>query len=71
MISFNDLTLARKITMEIKDYSEKKEYTHYNGVSSMYGKIVNEQCREQPKYSEPGPAGQGMHGEHRNVQKGP
>ncbi len=57
--------------MPVKDYTEKKEYSHYNGVDSMYGKLVNEQCREQPKYSYPGDAGKGMQGEHRNVQKGP
>jgi hypothetical protein len=36
----------------------------------MYGKIVNEQQREQPKYCMPGEAGGGMKGEHRNEQKG-
>ena len=56
----------------IKDYSENKgSNTHYNGVPSMYGKLVSEQNRMQPKYSEPGEAGGGMKGEHRNEQKGP
>ena len=55
----------------IKDYSEAQEYTHFNGVSSWYGRLVNEQCREQPRYCEPGEAGGPMQGEHRNVQKGP
>lgn len=55
----------------VKDYSEEHEYNHYNGVSSMYGKVVNEQCKEQPKYCMPGEAGGGMKGEHRNEQKGP
>lgn len=57
--------------MPVKDYTEKKEYSHYNGVESMYGKIVNEQCREQPRYCEPGMPGEGMKGEKRNTQKGP
>ena len=58
---------------EVKDYSSEKEDTHYNGVPSMYGKIVNEQNREQPKYCEPGmPDDDGaMKGEHRNEQAGP
>jgi hypothetical protein len=57
--------------MEVKDYSEAKQDTHYNGVPSMYGKLVNEQNRQQPRYCEPGPAGGGLHGAHRNTQKGP
>jgi hypothetical protein len=56
---------------EVKDYTEAKQDTHYRGVPSMYGKLVNEQNRQQPKYSEPGEAGGGMRGEHRNEQKGP
>jgi len=56
---------------EVKDYTEEKEYNHYNGVPSMYGKIVDEQCREQPKYCMPGEAGGGMRGEKRNEQAGP
>lgn len=56
---------------EVKDYTEEREYNHYNGVPSMYGKIVNEQCKMQPKYCEPGMPGEGMVGEHRNEQKGP
>lgn len=55
----------------VKDYSEEHVNNHYNGVPSMYGKIVNEQQREQPKYCMPGEAGGGMKGEHRNEQKGP
>ncbi len=58
---------------EVKDYSGEKDYTHYNGVPSMYGKIVNEQCKEQPKYCWPGdvdPSG-AMKGDKRNEQKGP
>lgn len=56
----------------VKDYSENKgENSHYNGVPSMYGKLVAEQNRMQPKYCEPGKAGGGMEGEHRNTQKGP
>lgn len=57
---------------DVKDYSEDKGAdSHYNGVKSMYGKLVAEQQRMQPKYCEPGPAGGGMEGEHRNEQKGP
>lgn len=63
--------MQRENKMEIKDYSEKKEHTHYNGVESMYGKLVNEQNRDKPHYSWPGNAGEGMKGEHRNIQKGP
>jgi hypothetical protein len=60
------------MTMDgVKDYTTEKEYTHYNGVPSMYGRLVDEQCRMQPRYCEPGPAGGGMEGEKRNVQKGP
>lgn len=57
--------------MNVKDYSEEREYNHYNGVPSMYGKIVNEQCKEQPKYCEPGEVGGGMEGDRRNVQEAP
>lgn len=56
---------------EVKDYSEEKQDTHYNGVPSMYGRLVNEQNRMQPKYCEPGEAGGGMRGEKRNEQAGP
>tara|TARA_R110000868_G_scaffold335547_1_gene596430 strand:+ start:14590 stop:14772 length:183 start_codon:yes stop_codon:yes gene_type:complete len=58
---------------EVKDYSSEKEDTHFNGVPSMYGKIVNEQNRQQPKYCWPGdvdPSGD-MKGAKRNEQKGP
>lgn len=56
---------------EVKDYSEGKENTHFNGVPSMYGRMVNSQNKMQPKYCEPGPADGEMHGEHRNTQEGP
>ncbi len=56
---------------EVKDYTEEKQDSHYNGVPSMYGKLVNEQNRQQPKYCEPGEAGGGMRGEKRNEQAGP
>lgn len=56
---------------EVKDYSEEKQDSHYNGVPSMYGKMVNEQNRMQPKYCEPGEAGGEMRGEKRNEQAGP
>lgn len=57
--------------MNVKDYSEEHEDNHYNGVPSMYGKNVNAQQKEQPKYCEPGEAGGEIEGEKRNVQKGP
>jgi hypothetical protein len=56
---------------EVKDYTEEKEDTHYNGVPSMYGKMVDQQNRMQPKYCMPGEAGGGMRGEKRNEQAGP
>jgi hypothetical protein len=56
---------------DVKDYTEEREYNHYNGVRSMYGRLVDEQCRQQPRYSEPGDAGGGMRGEKRNEQAGP
>lgn len=55
----------------VKDYSEAKQDTHFRGVPSMYGKLVNEQNKMQPRYCEPGEPGEGMKGEHRNEQKGP
>lgn len=57
----------------VKDYSDapEKGNSHYNGVPSMYGKMAMEQLRAQPKYCEPGLAGGGMKGAHRNTQKGP
>lgn len=57
--------------MEVKDYTEGRDNTHYNGVPSMYGKMVKKQCEMQPKYCMPGEANGEMHGEHRNVQEGP
>jgi len=56
---------------EVKDYTEEKEYNHFNGVPSMYGRLVDEQCRMQPKYSWPGEVGGEMKGDRRNVQTGP
>ena len=56
---------------DVKDYSGEKSNSHYNGCPSMYGKLVDQQNRMQPKYSEPGPAGGGQQGAHRNTQKGP
>lgn len=57
--------------MEVKDYTEEKEYNHYNGVKSWYGRLVDEQCRQQPKYCEPGEVGGELEGDRRNEQKGP
>ena len=58
---------------DVKDYTENPEgpNSHYNGVPSWYGKIVAKQMAEQPQYCEPGEAGGGLQGEHRNVQQGP
>jgi len=60
--------------MEVKDYTSEEKAegnTHYNGVPSFYGKIVDEQNKMQPNYCEPGPAGGGMQGAKSNEQKGP
>ena len=57
--------------MEVKDYTEEPEYTHYQGVKSWYGKNVDEECRMQPRYCDPGKIGSEMRGEVRNVQTGP
>jgi len=57
-----------------KDYTSEDTFegnTHYNGVSSSHGRRVEQQNKMQPNYCEPGPAGQGMEGEKRNVQAGP
>ena len=56
---------------DVKDYSEEHEYNHFNGVPSMYGKLVNEQCKMQPKYCWPGEANGVMTAEKRNTQVGP
>ena len=64
--------MARNEGAGVHDYSEDRgDNNHYNGVPSMYGKLVREQHKMQPKYCEPGEAGGGMHGEHRNTQEGP
>jgi len=60
--------------MDIKDYTTSDgdmENTHYNGVSSWYGRRVEEQNRMQPQYCEPGDPGGEMEGEKRNEQAGP
>lgn len=59
---------------EVKDYTSadgESGNTHYNGVSSSYGKRVEMQNKMQPKYCEPGEAGGEMTGEKRNEQAGP
>lgn len=56
---------------EVKDYSEEKDYNHYNGVPSMYGRLVDEQCKQQPRYCMPGEVGGEMEGDRRNEQEGP
>ena len=60
--------------MEVKDYtsdSASEGNTHYNGVSSWYGKHVEAETRMQPKYCEPGAPGDAMRAAHRNEQAGP
>jgi len=56
---------------EVKDYTERSDNTHYNGVPSAYGKRVEEQNKMQPMYCEPGEADGKMRGEHRNEQSAP
>lgn len=56
---------------EIVDYTEAKEDNHYNGVGSWYGKHVNKQIAEQPRYCMPGEPEENMKSPHRNVQLGP
>jgi hypothetical protein len=56
---------------EIVDYTEAKEGTHYDGVGSWYGKHVNKQLSQQPRYCEPGEPEENMKAPHRNVQIGP
>lgn len=59
---------------EVKDYTSSEGdngNTHYNGVSSMYGKMVEQQNKMQPKYSMPGEADGKMQGEKSNKQAGP
>jgi hypothetical protein len=58
----------------IKDYTSNiadEGNTHYNGVPSMYGRMVEDQNKKQPDYCWPGADDGQMHGEHRNEQKGP
>ncbi len=59
---------------DVKDYTTADGdmgNTHYNGVPSAYGKRVEMQNKQQPKYCEPGAAGDEMMGEKRNEQAGP
>lgn len=59
---------------EVKDYTsdfENTGNTHYEGVPSMYGRLVESQNKMQPKYCEPGEAGGPMEGEKSNKQAGP
>jgi hypothetical protein len=59
---------------DVKDYTSAdgdEGNTHYNGVDSAYGKSVDKQNKMQPKYCEPGMAGDDMKGEKSNVQAGP
>jgi hypothetical protein len=56
---------------DVKDYTDSAKDTHYNGVPSMYGKLVEQQNRMKPKYSMPGEADGKMQGEKSNKQAGP
>jgi hypothetical protein len=59
---------------EVKDYTSAngdEGNTHYNGVPSWYGKHVEMENKMQPKYCEPGMAGDEMRGEKTNEQAGP
>jgi len=57
---------------EVKDYTNSPgDNSHYNGVSSQYGKRVAEQNRMQPNYCDPGKADGHSSGAKRNTQKGP
>ena len=59
---------------EVKDYTSEpgaEGNTHYNGVPSDYGRLVEKQNKMQPKYCEPGAVGDSMKGEKRNEQAGP
>lgn len=59
---------------DVKDYTSDvgaEGNTHYNGVPSMHGRMVENQNKMQPKYCEPGAADGKMEGAKRNEQKGP
>jgi hypothetical protein len=74
VILINRLIMEITMSMEIEDYTSDESAegnTHYNGVPSFYGKIVESQNKMQPNYCEPGAAGGEMHGEKRNEQAGP
>lgn len=58
------------VTDYTTDYADEGN-THYNGVPSEYGRLVEEQNRMQPRYCEPGKADGGLNGEKRNEQAGP
>lgn len=58
---------------DVKDYSSTSD-SHYCGVSSQFGKRVDQQNKMQPKYCEPGEAStdsDNMKGAKRNQQAGP
>lgn len=56
---------------QVHDYTEAKEDTHFNGVPSWYGRHVNKQNAQQPRYCEPGEPSEEMRAPHRNTQVGP
>lgn len=60
---------------DVEDYTSsfenKDQNSHYRGVPSMYGKLVEKQEKEQPKYCWPGEAGGELEGAHSNKQEGP
>ncbi len=59
---------------DVEDYTTSdgdEGNTHYQGVSSSYGRRVEMQNKMQPKYCEPGSPGDEMTASHRNEQSGP
>jgi hypothetical protein len=63
--------MSRSGVIDYTSDDEASGNTHYNGVSSEYGRRVEEQNKLQPKYCLPGEAGGGMEGDKRNEQAGP
>lgn len=66
--------MTRESRAGVTDYTSEEGFegdTHYNGVPSWFGRHVEMENREQPRYCEPGEAGGALRGEKRNVQSGP
>ena len=59
--------------MDVKDYTSDsdKGSAQYQGVPSAYARRVESQYKMQPKYCEPGEAGDSMKAAHSNEQAGP